>query len=586
MKQQKSARVAALSLLLAMTLIPAGMGMPAAGRLGGIARAEQSTGEGTEETPSPSPTPEETPSPSPTPEETPSPSPTPEETPSPSPTPTDQPTEKPTDQPTEEPTDKPTDQPTEEPTDKPTDQPTDEPTDEPTEEPEWEIQGDMLVACHSQAAVVTVPKGIREIGPNAFREMKTLEAVVLPDTVEKIGSGAFAECERLREVVLSSESLLAEIGAQAFLNCVKLDPGFVPEGVKVADSAFDGAGTERATATPTPAATPTAAPTETPAATPTAEPAPTPAPTPEETPEATENPEEEDDIDDGEDEEEMPEDDGAVFPAWSGGGGYSSGLPQGHAKNTLTSVAEYDLVSLKDIPPEGTGAMTRLTLGGETLEVRLTGEDAAEASFTVSVMRWDAEAKKDIEPENPDGSAEPEEDGKTRAEEEPDTLVLTAAEEAEGTWTLNGEVLRKLRKSGIRHLVFRSGERMAAAETEGFLAGWEYDLLKSRGTASRRFEYALEMDGEKPVRWRVTVEGNTYELTADDHAGIYLTGAWEGSAEVLNLTWEQAVEKRKNTEKPAGMAGETSEEEALKTAETDHNETEKQKTESGRRQKP
>ena len=75
---------------------------------------------------------------------------------------------------------------------------------------------------------------------------------------------------------------------------------------------------------------------------------------------------------------------------------------------------------------------------------------------------------------------------------------------------------------------------MAVLDTEGILAGWMYDELKSRGTASRRFEYEIEMNGEAGTAWRVTVGEERYELTADDHAGIFVTGVYSGSAEGLN----------------------------------------------------
>lgn len=384
--------------------------------------------------------------------------------------------------------------------------------------PEWEIQGDTVIACHSEATVITVPDGIREIGPNAFRKMEKLEVIVLPDTVEIIGTRAFAECPELRQVVLSRETTLKEIGEQAFLNCKKLDTGFVPEGVKVAENAFEGIDpptpgpTAEPTATPTaeptpgptaePTAAPTAEPTPTPTAAPTAQPSPAPteAPTAEPTEEPTDEPTEE------------PEDAVPYIPR--GGGGSYSGLPQGHARSTLTTVAEYDLVSLKDIPAEGTAAMNRLTLGGEELALTLEGVNAEAAAFTVAAMHWPEEEEA---PETP-----------------ADTLILTATEaETEGTWKLNGAVLRRMYKSGISHLALRTGDRIAVMETEGFLAGWMYDELKSRGTANRRFEYEVTMSWEEPAAWKVTIEDEPYELTADDHAGIYLTGAYSAEAEAL-----------------------------------------------------
>ena len=125
-----------------------------------------------------------------------------------------------------------------------------------------------------------------------------------------------------------------------------------------------------------------------------------------------------------------------------------------------------------------------------------------------------------------------------------DTLVLTAAEEKDrNVWNLNGEVLRRIYKSGIQHLVLRSGKQIAVLETKGFLAGWNYDEIKSRGTANRRFEYAVEMDEGQPAKWRVAIEGELYELTTDEHAGIYMTGVYSGSAEALDKPYDKVFAK-------------------------------------------
>ena len=113
--------------------------------------------------------------------------------------------------------------------------------DKPTDPPAWEIEGDVLVACRVTDENITVPDGIRVIGPNAFKGLKTMKSVTLPDSVEKISNGAFAECTKLEKVRLGSQTHLQEIGNHAFLNCRQLDTTFVPDGVRVADNAFEGA---------------------------------------------------------------------------------------------------------------------------------------------------------------------------------------------------------------------------------------------------------------------------------------------------------------------------------------------------------
>ena len=95
-------------------------------------------------------------------------------------------------------------------------------------------------------------------------------------------------------------------------------------------------------------------------------------------------------------------------------------------------------------------------------------------------------------------------------------------------------MLRRMNKSGIRYLVFRSGDQIAVLETEGILAGWKYDGIKSRGTANRRFTYEITMNGSVPAQWQVSIEGETYELSTDEHTGIYMTGVYSGSADVLD----------------------------------------------------
>ena len=166
--------------------------------------------------------------------------------------------------------------------------------------------------------------------------------------------------------------------------------------------------------------------------------------------------------------------------------------------------------------------MTRLDMGGETLELSLHGE-GEEAAFTAAVRNWETEAED--------------------AELPPDTLILRAAEE-NGIWQLNGAVLRRMDRSGIRHLVLRTGDQIAVLETEGFLAGRRYDELKSRGTANRRFEYEIELPEDDPARWRVTIEDQTFELTEDDHAEIYLINAYSGPAEALDRPYDALREAR------------------------------------------
>lgn len=206
-------------------------------------------------------------------------------------------------------------------------------------------------------------------------------------------------------------------------------------------------------------------------------------------------------------------------PNGGGSGKSSGGLPVAHAHYNGPHGPDYDQVNLKKLPDDSKEPMQQLTLGGEELTLALNSGETETGSFTVAGMDWRKE------------------EGAPRT----DTLVLTDAggeENGKSVWTLNGEVLRKLNRSGILHLVLRRGDRIAGMETEGFLAGWNYDRLRSRGTANRRFEYTIEMEDGQPAVWRVTVGEETWELNTDDHAGIYLTKAFSGSAEALDKPYD------------------------------------------------
>ena len=262
-----------------------------------------------------------------------------------------------------------------------------DPTEPPEEPSVWDIRGDILVACRSQDAAVTVPDGIREIGPNAFRGLGSLETVTLPDSVEKIQAEAFADCGKLRLIRISPASKLSYIGDRAFRNCVNLDPGFVPAGAQVAETAFEGVpGAGQQTDEPD-------SPDE-------------PDPSPENEPDPVET-----------DEPEEP------VPHWGGGGGYASGMNHPHNRNTVPAGPDYDQLAVTDWPEE---PVSQLTLGGEVLPLSLE-ENPEPGGFTVSALCW----------RDPDA-------------ENPDTLILTAVNGTDGekVWTLNGEVLRRLEKSG------------------------------------------------------------------------------------------------------------------------------------------
>ena len=106
-----------------------------------------------------------------------------------------------------------------------------------------------LLAYCGQEEIVTIPKGIEEIGDGAFAEISSYSAeeqkltftrikrVILPDSIMRIGNSSFANCERLREVDWSSN--LKQIGDMAFFCCGALSDFVMPESLqKIGKYAF------------------------------------------------------------------------------------------------------------------------------------------------------------------------------------------------------------------------------------------------------------------------------------------------------------------------------------------------------------
>ena len=205
--------------------------------------------------------------------------------------------------------------------------------------------GDVLVRYTGTGKVVSVPRGIRIIGPDAFLGNESLEAVILPDSVEEIGERAFGNCPKLKEVILSTDSLLKKIGSRAFLNCVKISRAFAENIEQVAADAFEGVPEETPVPVPTVPVTPE--------------------------PQPTEDPWEE--PDDPEDPYEDIEWEPLPVPGGGGGGG---GKWQPHAKSRQTMTHDYDQVQLDGA--DQAEAMSILTLGDEQLQIGI-----AEGLFTV-----------------------------------------------------------------------------------------------------------------------------------------------------------------------------------------------------------
>lgn len=78
-----------------------------------------------------------------------------------------------------------------------------------------------------QAAEVTVPEGVTEIGREAFRFCKGIIRITLPDGLRSIGSWAFAGCTEL--VSINIPDSVESIGDKTFYNCSQLKRIILPD---------------------------------------------------------------------------------------------------------------------------------------------------------------------------------------------------------------------------------------------------------------------------------------------------------------------------------------------------------------------
>ncbi|MGI6174156.1 MAG: leucine-rich repeat protein [Christensenellales bacterium] len=76
---------------------------------------------------------------------------------------------------------------------------------------------------------ITIPNTVTEIGDKAFFRCTGLKKVTLPQSVKTIGNQAFRECLGLTRISISKN--VTQIGAGAFENCVRLAAVSIPKGV-------------------------------------------------------------------------------------------------------------------------------------------------------------------------------------------------------------------------------------------------------------------------------------------------------------------------------------------------------------------
>lgn len=100
-------------------------------------------------------------------------------------------------------------------------------------------EGTALVCAPGAEGDYTVPEGVKELGPFAFRDNLALTSVTLPSTVQKAGPNVFNGCVNLKEVVLPDS--LKEIGDHCFENCQNLRELTIPQEVEyMGDYLFEG----------------------------------------------------------------------------------------------------------------------------------------------------------------------------------------------------------------------------------------------------------------------------------------------------------------------------------------------------------
>lgn len=97
----------------------------------------------------------------------------------------------------------------------------------------------VLVSYNGNNDQVTIPQGVKKIGPNAFRKNDNVVSVVIPSGVTALEIRAFSTCTNLKSVSLP-DSLLG-IENYAFINCSSLETITIPYGVKyLGEDCFSG----------------------------------------------------------------------------------------------------------------------------------------------------------------------------------------------------------------------------------------------------------------------------------------------------------------------------------------------------------
>lgn len=105
-------------------------------------------------------------------------------------------------------------------------------------ESDFTFSAGTITGYHGPGGEVVVPATINqqtvtEIGPNAFRDNKSITSIVLPDTVSSLSGLTFSSCTNLTSVSLGSS--LKTIGFMDFFLCVSLQNVVIPSSVNTID---------------------------------------------------------------------------------------------------------------------------------------------------------------------------------------------------------------------------------------------------------------------------------------------------------------------------------------------------------------
>lgn len=104
----------------------------------------------------------------------------------------------------------------------------------------FEIVGHTLKKYNGKDKKCTIPKSVKKIGNNAFKDNKKIETLILPNKVTIIEPNAFSGCTNLEKVSRSQKSKLISIKKYAFEGCTSLTDFNLYKVKKIDKKAFKG----------------------------------------------------------------------------------------------------------------------------------------------------------------------------------------------------------------------------------------------------------------------------------------------------------------------------------------------------------